>query len=166
MCTFMPGGDPRLPDVGDGYCCDGRIDDGPAFCTCWTPEFDLEQQPVDQFHVQALAVGFPPPTRALMCGDCAYRPGSPERTGSEQHAGDTEALERYAAGERERFFCHQGIRRPVRLRHPSGAVIPGGDADYRPPIRDGVPWRADGTPAELCAGWAARRRALEARADA
>ena len=34
---------------------------------------------------------------------------------------------------------------------------PGG---YDPPIVDSVPYRTDGTPEELCAGWDARRRAL------
>lgn len=156
MCVLAPGGNLRLPDVGDGYCCDGRIDEGPAFCTCWVPEHDLEQQPVDELHRYALALGFPPATRDLMCGDCAYRPGSPEKA----NAGDAADLEEWAGHPNHAFWCHQGIRRPVRWRHPSGAVVDGDPADYQPLIVAGVPYRADGTPAELCAGWAARRRAL------
>jgi hypothetical protein len=45
---------------------------------------------------------------------------------------------------------------PVAYRHPSGAEIPGHPAGYDPPIVDGVPCKADGTPADLCAGWLLR----------
>lgn len=37
------------------------------------------------------------------------------------------------------------------------------DAFEPPPIVNAVPYRADGTPAELCAGWSARSRALAGR---
>ncbi|MCF7551004.1 hypothetical protein [Pseudonocardia sp. WMMC193] len=151
---------PRIigaPDTG-GNCCEGAFDDGPEACTCWTPVYDLEQSPPDTRAAELLAAGIEPNTRPRMCEDCAYRPTSPERTGAEDVAGDAEFLERIAR-RGERFFCHQGIRRPVKLVHPSGAEIPGHTAAYDPPIAAGVPWRADGTPAELCAGWAARRRA-------
>lgn len=69
------------------------------------------------------------------------------------------------------FWCHQGIRRPVAYRHPDGRVRPVEDsADYRPPMGkvaptgEQVPYRADGTPAERCAGWAQVQRFREAHA--
>ena len=56
------------------------------------------------------------------------------------------------------FFCHQGIRKPIAWRHPpSGTEIPGHPGGYDPPIRDGVPYKADGSPAFICAGWLLRR---------
>jgi MoaA/NifB/PqqE/SkfB family radical SAM enzyme len=60
------------------------------------------------------------------------------------------------------FWCHQGIRRVVEYRHPDGRVYPvpplaaGVDGAYEPPIIDGRPYKADGTPADVCAGWWAR----------
>lgn len=149
-----------LPDAGHGTCCWGTVMRGPEGCTCWQPIYQADQTPPDQQTVELLRAGILPVTRTRRCGDCAYRPDSPERRGDEHVTGNQELLDRIVqAG--ERFWCHQGIRRPVAWRHPSGVEIPGSDADYRPPIVDGVPYRADGTPAELCAGWAARRRALE-----
>lgn len=150
---------PDLPDVGVGGCCWGEIVGGPGRCTCWTPRYDLEQTAPDPEVARWLAAGVQPNTRQRMCADCAYRPGSPERTGDETYAGDAETLEQLAAGG-DRFWCHQGIRRPVEWSHPAGVTIPGQPAAYAPPVVAGVPYRADGTPAELCAGWAARRRAL------
>lgn len=142
-----------LPDTG-GICCWGAAEYGPHRCTCWLPVYDREQTPP----VPADPVVRPDG----MCGDCAYRPGSPEKRGDPDHAGDADQLEDLAAGA-GRFFCHDGIRRPTKLVHPSGVEIPGHAADYDPPIRDGVPYRADGTPGFLCAGWDARRRALAAQ---
>lgn len=153
-----------FPPVGDGGCCYGEAMNGPAGCTCWTPVYDLDQQPPDELAQRLLENGVTPVTRRLMCEDCAYRPGSPEKTGAPDHAGDAEFLEGIAmAG--ERFWCHQGIRRPARWVHPAGAVHEGGPAAYSPPIVDAVPYRADGSPAELCAGWDARRRALAVDRD-
>jgi hypothetical protein len=141
-----------MPDPAHGACCDGSAVKGPQYCTCWTPRFDMDQQPVTEGE---------PGTRTALCGDCAYRPGSPERQGDERYNGDQEFLDRIVATG-ERFFCHAGIRQAVRLVHPSGAEVdllalaPG---DYRPPIVNGIPYKADGSPGDLCAGWAARRRA-------
>lgn len=156
MCVLQE--NPDLPDTG-GTCCYGAGVYGPGRCTCWVPEYDLEQADLDPMLRSWVEAGVKPNTRQLMCQDCAYRPGSPERTGTDGYNGDADELEALAALGRP-FFCHQGIRKPVRLRHPSGPVIDGHAAAYSPPITAGVPWRADGTPAELCAGWAARRRAL------
>ena len=152
---------PDLPDTGVGGCCWGEIVGGPDRCTCWEPTYDLEQADPDPELVRWLAAGVQPVTRERMCGDCAYRPGSPERSGVEGYAGDAELLERLAAAG-DRFWCHQGCRQPVAWTHPVGITIPGGPGAYAPPVVAGVPYRADGTPAEVCAGWAARRRALEA----
>jgi hypothetical protein len=123
--------------------------DGPQACTCWSPIYDLKQQ-------RTIAPGQKPRVRSTPCLDCAYRGNSPERRGDPAYAGDADELERLVqAG--EPFYCHQGIRRPVRYRHPSGAEVAGHAASYDPPIVNGVPYRADGTPADLCAGWSARR---------
>lgn len=67
-------------------------------------------------------------------------------------------------GRGEPFWCHDGIRRPVAWRHPNlpGVVIPGSPSDYQPPMIGGVPFRADGRPAALCAGWVARAAAISA----
>jgi len=151
---------PDLPDAGQGTCCIGAAVYGPGRCTCWTvAEHDLDQAPLDEQAVTWLAAGIKPNTRPRMCDDCAYRPASPERTGTAGYSGDAEFLEAIAASG-EPFYCHQGIRRPITLQHPSGVEIPGHPAAYDPPIAARVPFRADGTPAERCAGWDARRRAL------
>jgi hypothetical protein len=143
------------PDAGDGACCWGAAAGGGArCCTCWEPVYDLTQVPV--------TAGTEGGLRTQMCGDCAYRPGSPERAGDERVAGDTELLDRIVITG-DRFWCHQGIRRIVHYVHgPTGTVyvpLEGLDAAYDPPIRrpDGLPFKADGSGADLCAGWAARR---------
>lgn len=154
-------GNPDWPDAGERACCYGAAEYGPQGCTCWQPEYDLPQQPTDRYLVGLLAAGVQPNTRALMCGGCAYRPDSPERRGDPRHVADADELERIAAT--SRFWCHQGIPRVVRWVHPAGVVAPGHPAAYEPLTVGPVPLRADGTPAELCAGWAARRRALTGR---
>ncbi|MCI0582605.1 MAG: hypothetical protein L0227_06865 [Chloroflexi bacterium] len=127
-------------DLADAHrwCCLAAAEDGPAACTCWEPIFDARQlKPRTRIA---------PETRSKACVDCAYRVGSPERERGE-------ALE-----ELPNFWCHQGIRRPAAFRHPDGRVrpVPGyaESPDYRPPMIAGVPYRADGRPADRCAGWA------------
>lgn len=145
---------PNLPDTG-GICCYGAAVYGPHRCTCWTPVYDVEQtDPMPDI---------PRVRPDGMCGGCAYRPGSPERQGDPEHAGDADTLEQLAATSVP-FWCHDGIRRPVKLVHPSGVEIPGHAADYDPPTVGAVPFRANGRMAYLCAGWAARNRALTAAA--
>lgn len=141
--------DATLPDLGGG-CCIGADVYGPGRCTCWRDEHDVEQAP---------PVPGPHEVRERMCADCAYRPGSPEKVEDPEVAGDPQALEHYAAAGAP-FWCHDGMRRVVARRHPSGAELPAHAAAYDPPITDGVPHRADGRPGLLCAGWAARRRAI------
>ena len=136
---------PRLPDTGE-LCCYGVAVYGPQRCTCWEPVYDLEQ---------AEPVPAPMGQRKRMCADCAFRKGSPERRGDESyaHAGEVDDLP-FERG----FACHQGMRRVVKLVHPSGMEIAGHPADYRPPIEKGVPYKADGSPADMCAGFCAVQR--------
>lgn len=148
-------------------CCDGARDKGPTECSCWTPEYDLEQVKPSIAAVVGLALGeIDPPQRDRMCLDCAYRPDSPEKTGGESVDGDATMLEKLAA-EGTRFWCHDGMRKPVAWRHPAGIrITAASDGDYQPPIVEAVPYRADGQPGLLCAGWAARNRALTAKRGA
>lgn len=143
-------------------CCPDAVEGGPACCTCWTPEYDQPQTDPDPQTVAALALGeAEPPQRRLMCHDCAYRPDSPERNGDEAYDGDAAELDRIAR--EDRFWCHDGLRKPIAWRHPAGIRIPTvSDGDYQPPVVLGVPYRATGEPGLLCAGWAARRRVLTA----
>jgi hypothetical protein len=147
---------PELPDTGGG-CCDGEAFIGPQGCTCWVEVYDLNQADPDPAAVRLLATGVQPSAQPTRCGDCAYRPGSPERTGAAGYLGDADFLDELAA-RGDQFWCHQGMRRVVELRHPSGVTVPGHPAAYRPPIIAGIPYRADGQPGLLCAGWVARRR--------
>lgn len=146
MCgSILPALD--LPDAGDGICCIGAVMGGPQRCTCWVPVYDLEQERPEPAPIGA---------RTARCADCAYLKNSPESKGADGYQGDPESLEQMVR-DGSPFACHQGIRKPVRYVHPSGMEIPGHPAAYDPPVIDGVPYKADGTPADLCAGWAARR---------
>jgi len=94
-----------------------------------------------------------------MCSDCAFKPGSPERMNNPRAVADSDTLDRIV-GNGERFWCHNGLRMQTGWRHPSGVEIPIPDESvgaYEPPIIDGVPYKADGTAGDLCAGWTARR---------
>ncbi|ALE77704.1 hypothetical protein WY02_03735 [Pseudonocardia sp. AL041005-10] len=142
-----------LPDAGEGACCTGAAVFGPDRCTCWREVLDREQ---------ATPVPGPAEVRDGMCSDCAYRPASPERTETDGYAGDPGALEANALAGRP-FYCHDGMARVQHLEHPTGVTVDGHPADYAPPIRDGVPYRADGRPALVCAGYDARRRRHAAR---
>jgi hypothetical protein len=148
-----------LPDVTNGVpCCYGHAVYGPGGCTCWQRVDDLEQQPA--------RTGIEPRTRERMCADCAYRPGSPERTGSERAPYDEDDVRALAESDAT-FWCHQGMPRTIQLRHEeTGDVVDHLDPEklaYNPLIIDGVPYKADGTPADRCAGQAALRRSLKGR---
>lgn len=150
-------GDLAMPDPSSGTCCIGASVRGPQYCTCWTEAFDAEQRP---------AVEGDPGCRDAMCADCAFRPGSPERQGDERYSADAELLDQLVETGTP-FFCHIGIRRAARLVHPSGAEVELPDGDYRPVVVGGVPYKADGSPGDLCAGYAARRlKRLEREAAA
>lgn len=140
-------------DEGTG-CCWGDIARGPEHCACWVPEWNADQaEPI----LPPDPADFGP--RPAMCGDCAFKPGSAERR--DQWMAD--ALYDLAASAKP-FYCHDGMRRPVRWRHPDGRVIDGSPDDWQPPNVNGVPFRLDGRPGLLCAGWAVAMR--RAKADA
>lgn len=133
-------------DAGEVPCCMGSAVRGPRGCTCWTPVFDLDQADPD--------LDAEPSTRTTCCDDCAYRNGSPERADGQ----DDELQD--IAGDGSRFACHKGMRRVVTWEHPDGREITAEAGDYQPPMSGPVAFKADGSPAEYCAGWNAHRRAL------
>lgn len=129
-------------------CCYGAAEYGPDRCTCWEPIYDQEQEPADR--------AASPGTRSTMCDDCAYRPTSPEAQGDPNYSERPEP----GAGT---FWCHQGMRRPVAWRHPAGITVEATGHFYEPPVLrgpdgEGVPYKADGSPGDRCAGWAAHAR--------
>lgn len=134
------------PDYeGTAGCCWGDALD-PDGCTCWVPVFDVDQHvPVPPGDPGDMAA------QRRMCGDCAYRKGSPER--ATPYAEET-LFDLAISG--QVFYCHDGMRRPARWDHPDGRTIDGSPDDWQPPIIAGIPYRADGRPGLLCAGWAAR----------
>ncbi|MFJ8818190.1 hypothetical protein [Amycolatopsis thermoflava] len=160
----IPAPEGGWPDEPDTPCCEGMWLDGWAACTCWVPVFNHDHQaPPDETAAKLLAAGLEPTVRpGGMCGDCAYRPDSPEKSGDENYRGDADFLERIAQ-DGERFWCHDGMLLVTEWRHPSGLTVPGHPGAYIPPIEAAVPYRADGQPGYLCAGWAARRKAIEAK---
>jgi hypothetical protein len=134
------------PDVGTP-CCMGSAAMGPGHCTCWTPVYDQEQEPPQ---------AGPMLVRSKMCADCAFRSDSPERSGDEryEHAGE-DGIEETLEGA---FVCHQGMRRLLREEHPTGAVLEAMPGAYEP---GHPPRKADGSPPDYCAGWAAARAKRE-----
>lgn len=136
---------PEDPDPSPG-CCWGNLHNGPEGCTCWEPVFTVAQAeprpPASPADIQA---------QPSMCGDCAFRPGSPERTDGFAE----EALMESTNSLNTPFWCHAGMRRRARWTHPDGRTVAGCTADWQPPIIHRVPYRADGRPGLLCAGWVA-----------
>jgi hypothetical protein len=134
------------PAIGD--CCIGSAVMGIRRCTCWEPVYDLTQD-------VGLITEAIPEARAEMCHDCAYRPDSPEHA-NEHTAEMIDSLPDAGTP----FFCHQGIRCIVAWRHPCGLELPSGSGAYDPPIMTlrgaRIPFRADGQPGLVCAGWATR----------
>lgn len=150
-----------LPDpTPDGVpCCDSSAYWGPEKCTCWERVHDQDQGPA-QIDAEMR-------TAAHMCADCAFRPASPERRDSEQAVCSSGDLMRLAMPDNpERFFCHRGMRSIVGHYHPTaGIYAPHEPSDgvvaYDPPIIDNIAYQAEGSPALLCAGLAAARRAKD-----
>jgi hypothetical protein len=155
------------PDAGEGMCCIGAAVYGSQRCTCWEPIYDQEQAEPRPDLIGTV--------QRSMCPDCAFRAGSPERTGQPgyQCNSQEEIDDLVVAG--TPFFCHQGVRRIIRWRHPSGMVIDAHPGAYAPiqqplPAVKGDPsttrmvgFKANGEPMSLCAGWTARRLAFMQR---
>lgn len=141
-------------------CCWGTTIYGPHRCTCWEPVYDVDQAEPD---VDAQC-GIGP---VGGCHDCAYRADSPERAGDELVRNDEDDLH-YLVAKGIPFWCHQGMRRPIKYVHPSGAeyVPPGIEHAFGPPEVNGRPYKADGSPGDLCGGWAQRRLAWLERQSA
>ncbi len=145
----------RLEAVTGGYCCMGSAEYGFDRCTCWEPVYDLEQTEPNMASIELVGIL----TRTEMCGDCAFRPDSPERQGDGRysHADDDELRSL------NHFWCHQGIRKPIAWRHPAGITVDCDTDGYDPPLRtigaETVPFKADGTPGDRCAGFAAYQKA-------
>ena len=131
------------PPEGVYGCCWESVNTGGDRCSCWTPVLDVEPS-------AELQEG-PTGARRKACHDCAYRAGSPERA-------ELGGLPEY--GRHQPFLCHQGVGRIIAWIHPSGARVDVDPAldDYAPTQRGDRAWRSDGSPAELCAGWAAVNR--------
>jgi hypothetical protein len=146
---------PELDEFDPDYVdCSGSGQYGITGCECWEPVYDVDQaDPCDIRGNNIPAADLP--ARDAMCDDCAFRPGSPERE-TTYHREELFAL----ADRGEPFFCHDGMRRPIAWRHPRLGEISGDTDDWTPPIIAGVPYRANGEPALMCAGWAARRGVL------
>jgi hypothetical protein len=138
-----------LPDAGGGMCCLGAAAGGPGACTCWVPEHDRAQAEPQQG---------PPPIRSRRCSDCAFRPDSPENRGDDRY--DCEGALEALASPNGTFYCHDGLRIATALVHePTGARVPTTIPDaYDPPTRGALAFKANGTPATICAGFAAARR--------
>lgn len=149
LCGHVPDTGARTfvelnPDAEPIYCCVGEAERGVDGCTCWVAVYDDDQaEPVVASYDDARP-------RASRCSDCAFRPGSPELT-------DPYMREALLAlpGKGEPFWCHDGMRRPTWWEHPTRGRVPGSPDDWQPPRRNGIPYRADGSQALLCAGWAA-----------
>jgi hypothetical protein len=142
---------PDYPDAGEGACCMGSAARGPENCTCWVPVYNKKQAPRKQGPMRQ---------RDRMCSDCAFRPDSPERNGDERyaHCGE-DGIDEVMGGT---FLCHTGMRRLLREVHPSGVVLEAPPDAYEP---GDPPQQADGSPPELCAGWAAEMKRREAEGE-
>lgn len=159
-----PDHDPENPDFIP--CCWGSEINGLLGCTCWASEYDQDQQPAQPLPPEG------PQTRPGKCADCACRYDSIERI---SYRDGTAVRSPFAsswegvldlAGKGKPFYCHDGMRKLLRKHHPNGAVKEEGEHSYSPPIpADGVPRKADGSAAFLCAGWAAIRDALQRGED-
>jgi hypothetical protein len=145
VTTYICGGGPALPPANpdEPWCCESAVFSDGRDCACWVAVYS----PTPTRDVQA----GPPRIRTSRCRDCAYRPDSPERKAGEE----------LKASLREPFTCHQGMPVLLGYTHPDPDVglclwAPGlFDRDNFGPIMVGDrSWKADGTTADLCAGWA------------
>lgn len=150
-------GPPGLPADEYGFCCYGAAAMGADRCTCWVPVYDAEQAPPRRELETS--------TRAKCCHDCAYRNGSPERERGDEDDLRELALNAASCDDAPPFYCHDGMRRIVSWRHPDGRELPAGPGDYVVPEGSRA-FRADGTPADRCAGWAACVAGYRSREEA
>lgn len=150
---WLPEGIPDLSSDADP-CCAGRAIDGPRGCQCWievfSPPAQAEPRP-----------GLPPvPDPLRPCSTCAYNRDSPEKRSEPGYQAGPDDLERLAATGIP-FYCHAGMRYLIGYVHPpSGRSWSPPLGDFRPPTVAGVPYRADGSPGFVCAGWLLRRAVL------
>jgi len=145
LCLIGGGGIPAPPE-SFGSCCWGAVND--TGCTCWRPHLTPRRR-------ASVSEG-PQAVRSELCHDCAYRPNSPER---QERDGD-----QLDADPARPFHCHQGMPRPTHWTHPdTDQRHPGDPLDYQPVQRADRSWKADGRPADLCAGWAATAGTRPAR---
>lgn len=160
MSEYLCGGGPIIPEgieipaSMEPWCCGGAAEvEDMHYCDCWVPVIEpaTGQTPPDGTPASV--------ARPSMCSDCAFRPGSPERANDESVTADTDDLERCVTTGVP-FYCHDGMVRVLGWDHPSGVHVEAPVDAYTPPIRMGTPYRADGAPALLCAGWQARRARL------
>lgn len=146
-----------LPDAGRGECCEDAAEDGPQACTCWDYVYDAERsRDLRRYDVPT------PASPPVMCSDCAFRPGSPEKA-DDPHvvASSYQLLRCVSLG--QPFWCHDGMPKVIGFRHPSGAYVPfDDDGAFSPRIVKSddaaTPFRADGRPAVLCSGWWLQRK--------
>jgi hypothetical protein len=158
---WLPEGIPDLSSDADP-CCAGRALDGPRACTCWIEVFSEPQA-----DPRPGPPPVPDPLRPCEPGErdggCAYRAGSPEKRGEPGYGADAADLDQIAASGQP-FFCHAGMRYLIGYVHPpTGTAWSPAQGDFRPPIVGGVPYRANGEPGFVCAGWLLRRYALTRR---
>lgn len=121
-------GDPDDEDLV--MCCMGGAVYGRRGCTCW---------------VVAETVVEPDAREGLPCHDCAGLPGS-----REDESGAWLRISR----QKVPFYCHAGMTKAITFRHEVTGETKAAEPDaYQPPRVDGVPMRADGTPARRCVCW-------------
>lgn len=140
-----------------GPCCWQAANTEGDDCSCWLPI--LHPAPAMD-NGQLVTEEGPQELRRSKCGDCAYRPSSPERA--------AQGGEPLTYGLDRPFSCHEAdrdvdpdARMPrvtVWVHPPSGATLTVTDDDYKPVINGNRPYLATGAPAPLCAGWADSNR--------
>jgi hypothetical protein len=148
---FLP--DFNWPDAGKGACCAGAADVGRIGCTCWEPVYDPPAQAPIRREQDATVM-------PRMCADCAYKPGSLERRDDPNVVASAQLLDDIVITGTP-FWCHNGLPRITHYVHPATGVEYHPDVDltsaYKPVIDENHrPYKADGSPADYCAGWSAR----------
>lgn len=162
MCGY--GGGTGIPCPERIPCWDACAADG-SDCAEWEPRF---WPPAEMDDLQE----GPEVVRPRACGDCAYRPGSPERRANDGDLPD-------GFNPNRPFYCHDGMSALRGYTHRTLGVsvlvssLPSmqdgfliGSLDYDVVRATDRPrgWKADGSPLTVCAGWWAH--AQRARAEA